>query len=82
MMTLSCINLPQMTGYVKHFDSNKKTSFKVSGNKLLKKYNKIWEKITNVMDIEFDGEPVYGDGDKYIKRKIKMYEDIFKVKNA
>ena len=27
------------------------------------------------MNIEFDSEPVYGDGDKYIKTKIKMYED-------
>ena len=36
-----CIILPQMIGYVKHFDSNKKMSFKVSDNKLLKKYNKI-----------------------------------------
>ena len=36
--------LPQMIGCVKHFDSNKTMSFKVSDNKLLKKYNKIWEK--------------------------------------
>ena len=70
-----CINLPQMNGYVKHFDSNKTMSFKVSDNKLLKKYNKIWEKISNLMNIEFDSEPVYGDSDKYIKTKIKMYED-------
>ena len=27
------------------------------------------------MNIEFDSEPVYGDSDKYIKTKIKMYED-------
>ena len=27
------------------------------------------------MNIEFDSEPVYGDVDKYIKTKIKMYED-------
>ena len=27
------------------------------------------------MNIEFYSEPVYGDGDKYIKTKIKMYED-------
>ena len=27
------------------------------------------------MNIEFDSEPVYGDNDKYIKTKIKMYED-------
>ena len=36
-----CINLPQMIGYVKNFDSNKTMSFKVSDNKLLKKYNKM-----------------------------------------
>ena len=36
-----CIKLPQMIGYVKHFDSNKTMSFKVGDNKLLKKDNKI-----------------------------------------
>ena len=36
-----CIKLPQMIGYVENFDSNKTMSFKVSNNKLLKKYNKI-----------------------------------------
>ena len=56
-------------------DSNKTVSFKVIDNKLLKKYNKIWEKISNLMNIEFDSQPVYGDGDKYIKTKIKMYDD-------
>ena len=64
-----------MIGYVKNFDSNKTMSFKVSDNRLLKKYNKIWGKISNLLNIEFDNEPVYGDNDKYIKTKIKMYED-------
>ena len=64
-----------MIGYVKHFDSDKAMSFKVSDNKLLRKYNKIWEKISNLMNIEFDSEPLYGDNDKYIKTKMKMYED-------
>ena len=68
-----CVILPQMTGYVKHFDSNKTISFKVCDNKLLKKYNKIWEKISNLLNTEFDSEPVFGDGDKYTKTKIKMY---------
>ena len=45
--------------YVKHSDSNKTMSFKVIDNKLLKNYNKIWEKISNLMKIEFDSEPVY-----------------------
>ena len=70
-----CILLPQMTGYVKHFDSNKTMSFKVSDNKLLKKYSKKWKKVGNVLSIEFDSEPVYDDVDKYIKTKIKMYRD-------
>ena len=64
-----------MIGYVKNFDSNKTMPIKVSDNKLLKKYNKIWEKISNLMNIEFDSEPVYDDSDKYMKTKIKMYED-------
>ena len=70
-----CIKLPQMIGYVKSFHSNKTMSFKVGDNKLLRKYNKIWEKISNLMNIEFDSEPVYGDNDKYTKTKIKIYED-------
>ena len=67
-----CIKLPQN---VKNFDSNKTMSFKVGDNKLLKKYNKTWEKISNLMNIEFDSESFYGDNDKYKKTKIKMYED-------
>ena len=70
-----CIKLPQMIGYVKHFDSNKTMSFKVGDNKLLKKYGKIWGKISNLMNIEFDSEPFYGDNDKYTKTKIKRCED-------
>ena len=43
-----------MIGYVKHFDSNKTMSFKVNDNRLLKKYSKIWEKVSILMNIEFD----------------------------
>ena len=64
-----------MIGYVKNFDSDKTMSFKVGDNKLLKMCNKIWEKISNLMNIEFDSEPVYDTNDKCIKTKIKMYED-------
>ena len=52
-----------------------KASFKVSDNKLLKKYTKIWGRISNLMTIKSDSEPVYGDNDKYIKTKIKSYGD-------
>ena len=70
-----CIILRQMIGYVKRFDRNKAMSFKVSDNKLLKKYSKTWEKVGYLLNIECDSEPVYGDVDKYIKTKIKMYGD-------
>ena len=66
-----------MIGYVKHFDSNKTMSFKVIDNKLLKKYNKICEKNSNLMNTKFDSELVYGDNDKYIKTKIKSCGDKF-----
>ena len=49
-------------------------SFKVGDNKLLKKYNKILEKISNLINTEFDSEAVDGDNDKYIKTKTKMHE--------
>ena len=64
-----------MIGYVKCFDSNKTMYFKVSDNKLLKKYSKIWERVSNLLSIKFDSEPVYGDNDKYIKTKVKLYGD-------
>ena len=50
-------------------------SLKVSDNKLLKKYSKTWERGSNLLSIKFDSEPVYGDNDKYIKTKIKLYGD-------
>ena len=40
-----------MIGYVKHVNSNKTMSFKVSDNKLLKKFNQIWEKVGNLLNI-------------------------------
>ena len=70
------IKLPQMIRYVKNFYSNKTMSFKVDDKRLLTKYSKIWEKVVHLMNIvEFDSDPVYGNNDKYITKKIKMYED-------
>ena len=37
---------------------------------MLKKYNQIWKWVKKVLKIEFDSKPIYGDDDKYIKRKI------------
>ena len=52
-----------MIGYVKHFDSSKTISLKANDNRLLKKYTKIWERVSSLMNVEFESEPVYGDND-------------------
>ena len=62
-----CIRLPQMIGYVKCFESKKTMSFRINDNKVLKKYNQIWKKVKNLLNLKFYSEPVYGDSDKYIK---------------
>ena len=62
-----------MAGYVKKRDDNVTMSFKISNKQLFKKYNQIWEKVEKLLKIEFDSKPVYGDDDKYIKTKIKIY---------
>ena len=68
-----CIRLPQMTGYARKFNENATMSFIVKDKKLLKSYTKIWETIEGLMKINFESKPVYGDHDKYIKTKIKIY---------
>ena len=67
------IKLPLRIGYVKYFDSNKTIDNNVIDNKLLKEYTKIWEEVSNLMNMKSDSEPVYDDNDKYIKTKIKIY---------
>ena len=61
-------------------------SFKIRDNKLIKKYNQIWKKVKNLLNIKFDSKPVYGDNDKYIKVNIKIYDgsviQIFKIKKS
>ena len=71
-----------MNGYInkfnEHKNNNKDTiimSLKVKDKKLFKTYNKTWTKIEKLMGIDFNTKPTYGDGDKYIKTKIKTYED-------
>ena len=68
-----CVRLSQMTGYAKKFDDNVTMSFIVKDKQLLKNYIKIWEKIEELMKINFESKPVYGDDVKYIKTKIKIY---------
>ena len=62
-----------MTGYTRKFKENTTMSLSVNKKQLLKNYNKIWENIEKLMSIDFESKPVYGDDDKYIKAKVKIY---------
>ena len=70
-----CIRLLQMTGYARKFNENAAMSFKVNNKQLLKSYIKIWEKVESLFNIDFESKSIYGDDDKYIKTKIKIYAD-------
>ena len=52
-------------------------SSKVNDKKLLRKCNKVWDKVGDLLSVQFDSDPVYGDNEKYIKTKIRTYEGRF-----
>ena len=62
-----------MIGYAKYFESTQTIFFKVTDKKLLKKYTKVWKKVSSLVNTEFDSEPVFSDNDKCITTKIKLY---------
>ena len=71
VITPLCLRLLQMTGYAKKFNENGTMSSRATNKQFLKTYNKIWEKVEELMKINFESKPVYGDDDKYIKQKYK-----------
>ena len=50
-----------MSANRKGFDENKYISFLIKDDELLEKYNKILEKVKNIIKKEFDSEPVYNE---------------------
>ena len=48
-------------------------SFRVNNKQFLNNWNKIWKKVEKLLKIDFECKAVYGDDDKYLKSKIKIY---------
>ena len=64
------IILPQMSGYIKYFkNGGKNMSFMVKDDSVLNKYNEIWDKIKEKLNIKFHSMPVYDQ--TYIKTKVR-----------
>ena len=67
--------LPKMTGYLNIFENgNRKMCFLADNtNEFLEKYMTLWEKISNLINKNFDSDPVYKD--KYINKKTRSYKN-------
>ena len=60
LVKLLCIILPQMTGYMKYFENGEKNvSFVIKDDDVLDKYNEIWYKIKETLNIKFHSAGVY-----------------------
>ena len=72
------IILSQMTGYIKYFENGRKNmSFVIKDDYALDKYNEIWEKIKETMNIKFHIMLVYDE--KYIKAKVREFNGAIKT---
>ena len=64
-----------MSGYIKYFGKN--MSFMVKDDNVLDKYNKIWDKIKEKLNIKFHSKPVYDQ--TYIKVKVREFDAVIKT---
>ena len=66
-----------MTGYIKHFENGgKNMSFLIKDGMCLDKYNEIWDKIKETLNIKFYSMLVYDE--KYIKAKVRDFNGVIK----
>ena len=73
-----CITLPQMTGYIKFFEyGGKNMSFIIKDDYVLDKYNAIWDKIKETLEIKFQCMPTYDE--QYIKGKVREFNGVIKT---
>ena len=65
-----CIILPQMDGYLKYFENDRKNlSFMIKDDQVRDKYDKIWNAIKDKLGVDFHSDPVYEY--KYLKAKVR-----------
>ena len=53
---------PQMSGYIKYFENRGKNMyFTIKNDDVLDRYNEIWNKIKEKLNIKFHSMPVYDE---------------------
>ena len=67
-----------MNPFIKYFENGgKNMSFVIKDNDVLDKYNEIWDKIKNKLNIKFHNMPVYDQ--KYVKAKGREFNGASKT---
>ena len=78
VIQLSCVTLPQMSGYIEYFDDGgKNMSFVTDDKDVYEKYNEIWEVVKKLLKLKFFVSPIRND--KYIISKLKIFKKINKT---
>ena len=68
-----CLNLPQMSGYIKYFDGGgKNMSFVTDDKEVYAKYNEVWNVVKKLLKLKFAVSPIRDD--KYIIAKLKIFK--------
>ena len=73
-----CIILLQMSVYIRYFENGGKNGgFMVKDDNVLDKYNNIWDKIKEKLNIKIHSKPVYNG--TYIKVKASEFDGVIKT---
>ena len=63
---------------MKYFENGRrKMSFVIKDDGVLDKYNEIWDKIKEKLNIKFHSMPIYDE--KYIKAKVREFNGVIKA---
>ena len=67
-----------MSGYIKYFENGgKNMSFLIKDDEVWEKYEELWDKIKNKLNIKFHSKPLYDE--KYTKTKAREFGDKIKT---
>ena len=73
-----CIISPQMSEYIKYFENGgKHMSFVIKDEGVLNKYNEIFSKNKEALNIKFHGMSVYDE--KYMRAKVREFGGVIKT---
>ena len=67
-----------MNGYIKYFENGSKNMlFFIRDDEVLYKYNQIWDRVKEKLNIKFHSEPTYDK--KFIKAKVRGFDGVIKT---